>query len=111
MSKEKSIIMNKLQYELLQEIKDMGKPLQETIEFNDLLLGEWNVKSTERYTGRVLTNWDYECNKIFCGWEPTNFALYQHNTKKELYKMACDNRIASRSHMNKKDLIVALLKL
>jgi hypothetical protein len=98
---------------VLEEIKYMGKPcpvfaLPNAYEF----ALEWEVKDTRRYTGRVLTNWDYECHKIYSGWEPTNFAtFYKHNTKKELYKMACDNRIASRSHMKKKDLIVALLKL
>jgi len=96
--------------ELLQEIKYMGKPLQDTIGFSELL-GTWRVKDTSRYTGRVLTNWDYECNKAYDKVVINYATYYKHNTKKELYKMACDNRIASRSHMKKKQLIIALLKL
>jgi len=95
---------------VLQEIKYMGKPLQDTIGFAELL-GTWRVKDTSKYTGRVLTNWDYECNKAYDKVVINYATYYKHNTKKELYKMACDNRIASRSHMKKKQLIIALLKL
>ena len=97
-----------LHMKVLQEIKDMGKPNKR---YTDLL---FSINPTDKFNNkhgkRFLSNWDYECHKIYCGWQPRNFALYQHNTKKELYKMACDNRITSRSNMDKKQLIQALMK-
>jgi len=100
---------------VLQEIKDMGKPSHEYYhlepfqKFSHLL--EIKCSSRYRYRGRIITNWDFECNKV-CQKLVINYATYyKHNTKKELYKMASDNRIAGRSHMNKKPLIVALMKL
>ena len=58
-----------------------------------------------------VTNWDLKSHKV-CLHYFENYAIYyKHSTKKRLYKMACENQIASKSHMNKKELIQALMKL
>ena len=103
----------KMYYEVLKEIKNMGKPSheyyhREPFQKFSLLL---NIKCNSRYKGRIITNWDYECNKVYEKLVINYATYYKHNTKKELYKMASDNKIAGRSHMNKKPLIVALMKL
>ena len=104
----------KMYYEVLQEIKYMGTPGPQPpfldLRFVPLAL-VFDVKDTRKYRGRIITNWDYKCNKVYEKLVINYATYYKHNTKKELYKMACDNRIAGRSHMNKKPLIVALMKL
>lgn len=59
----------------------------------------------------VVNMWDMICHCVMTI-AYDNFAVsYKYLKRKELYKLACENQIASRSHMNKKELIQALMKL
>ena len=84
--------MNQEQYELLQDIKKMGS-----------IIGDY----------QYLTEWDVKSNKRFIyEYEHVNWVVfYRLMNKKELYECAKDNRIPSRSHMRKKQLIQALVNL
>tara|TARA_R110001599_G_scaffold302049_1_gene507704 strand:+ start:285 stop:533 length:249 start_codon:yes stop_codon:yes gene_type:complete len=57
------------------------------------------------------SNWNMKSNKVY-NYEPDNFAVgYRLMGKKQLYECAKDNRIPSRSHLRKKELIQALVNL
>jgi len=109
------IMVNKA-VDTLKEIKQIVK------ENKTDLLANYNSKK-EKYLkeiielGKCIDNengislWDMKCNVVMTI-EYHNFAVsYKYLKRKELYKLACDNKIASRSHMNKNELIKALMKI
>ncbi len=112
------IMLNKA-VETLKKIKQIVKQIKEERTFINY------DKKKEKYLKDIIkigeiyhtinnvsvTNWDLKSHKV-CLHYFENYAIYyKSKTKKELYKMACENQIASRSHMNKKELIQALMKL
>ena len=111
--------MNKQTYDLLREIKSPDCYAEQRRQQwnhsksrveqhkNSVLAKKYKV-TLKNFYYKYYYSHPHEWLKTVNNFQQGTFKLY---TRQELYTMATENRIPSRSHMTKRQLIVALIKL